>query len=146
LSLGRRRSETPWIGCGAANPTHGRILRNNSTFIVLFYYNVSVAENGTNPISEAVMLAEQTLAAGGVLSWIGVGLLTGWLAEVFMKGGGYGALADLLMGLAGGLLGGFLYFVSVSGDAGVASMVTAFLGACILIIALRGVASRLAAS
>jgi uncharacterized membrane protein YeaQ/YmgE (transglycosylase-associated protein family) len=92
------------------------------------------------------MLAEQTLAAGGVLSWIGVGLITGWLAEVFMKGGGYGAVADLIMGLAGGLLGGFLYSACVSGDAGVASMVMAFFGACLLIVALRGVASRLAAS
>jgi uncharacterized membrane protein YeaQ/YmgE (transglycosylase-associated protein family) len=43
----------------------------------------------------------------GVLSWIVVGLLAGWLAGMVM-GTGYGLLGDIILGIIGGLLGGYL--------------------------------------
>ena len=45
----------------------------------------------------------------GFLAWIVVGLIAGWLAGQVMKGGGYGTIADIILGLVGGLLGGWIF-------------------------------------
>ena len=44
----------------------------------------------------------------GILSWIVVGLIAGWLAGQVMKGGGYGLIGDIIVGVLGGLLGGWI--------------------------------------
>ena len=44
----------------------------------------------------------------GLLSWLVVGLIAGWLAGQVMRGGGYGLLGDIVVGIVGALLGGFL--------------------------------------
>ncbi|MFZ6031018.1 MAG: GlsB/YeaQ/YmgE family stress response membrane protein [Chloroflexota bacterium] len=44
----------------------------------------------------------------GILSWIFVGLIAGWLAGQVMKGGGYGVLGDIVLGILGAVVGGFL--------------------------------------
>ena len=44
----------------------------------------------------------------GILSWILVGLVAGWLADMVMKGRGSGILFSLILGVVGALLGGFL--------------------------------------
>jgi len=83
----------------------------------------------------------------GLLSWIVVGLIAGWLAGVVMKGGGYGLVGDIVVGVIGGLLGGFIasYFFNV-GDPmsgiNVMSIVIAFLGAILLLFLLRLVGGR----
>ena len=46
------------------------------------------------------------MAGGGIIWWIVVGLIAGWLAGQVMKGGGYGVLADIVLGILGGILGG----------------------------------------
>ena len=40
----------------------------------------------------------------GFLAWIVVGLIAGWLAGQVMKGGGYGVLVDIILGICGGVL------------------------------------------
>jgi len=45
----------------------------------------------------------------GILAWIVVGLIAGWLAGQVMKGGGYGMVADIILGLLGGVLGGWIF-------------------------------------
>ena len=45
----------------------------------------------------------------GILAWILVGLIAGWLAGQVMKGGGYGMVADIVLGLLGGVLGGWIF-------------------------------------
>jgi uncharacterized membrane protein YeaQ/YmgE (transglycosylase-associated protein family) len=77
-----------------------------------------------------------------ILAWIVVGLVAGWLAGVVMKGGGYGVIGDIVIGIVGGLLGGFLAaWVFGIPDAvngmNFVSIVTAFLGAVILIAIIR---------
>lgn len=80
------------------------------------------------------------LNPGGIISWIVIGLIAGWLAGVAMRGGGYGIIGDIIVGLIGALIGGFLFGLLVEGDTGFwGSMVVAFLGACILIAILRAV-------
>ncbi len=78
----------------------------------------------------------------GILSWIVVGLIAGWLAGVVVKGGGYGCIGDVIVGVVGGLIGGFIasYFFHV-GDPmsgiNLPSILIAFAGAVILVVLLR---------
>ena len=44
-----------------------------------------------------------------ILWFILIGIAAGWLAGQFMKGGGYGILGDLVVGVIGGVLGGLLF-------------------------------------
>lgn len=78
----------------------------------------------------------------GVLSWIVVGLIAGWLAGMVMKGGGFGLVGDIIIGIVGGLLGGWIasYFFHV-GDPmsgiNLVSILVAFGGAVLLLVSLR---------
>ncbi len=45
----------------------------------------------------------------GFIAWIVVGLVAGWLAGQLMKGGGYGVVVDIVLGLLGGVVGGWLF-------------------------------------
>ena len=83
----------------------------------------------------------------GILSWIVVGLIAGWLAGVVVRGGGFGLAGDIIVGVVGGLLGGWLatYFFHI--DAGVdginlESIIVAFAGAVVLVVLLRVVGGR----
>lgn len=78
----------------------------------------------------------------GILSWIVVGLIAGWLAGELMRGSGFGLLGDIIVGIVGALLGGFL----ASAIFGIAAPVTginitsiliALVGAIVLIAILR---------
>jgi uncharacterized membrane protein YeaQ/YmgE (transglycosylase-associated protein family) len=74
------------------------------------------------------------MAAGGILWWIIVGLIAGWLAGRVMKGGGYGVLADIVLGILGGILGGWLFgMMGISAGGTIGSIVVAFIGAVILV-------------
>jgi uncharacterized membrane protein YeaQ/YmgE (transglycosylase-associated protein family) len=82
-----------------------------------------------------------TLDPGSVIAWVAVGLIAGFLAGRVMSGGGYGVVGDLAVGLAGALIGGFLFGQFVTGTPGlIGSIVVAFVGACVLIWLLRLVA------
>ena len=84
------------------------------------------------------MFAGITLHPGGIIAWLVVGLLAGWLAGRVMDGTGYGLISDLVVGLIGAFIGGFVFGLFVAGDAGFwGSMLVAFLGACLLIVIVR---------
>ena len=88
-----------------------------------------------------ITFAEIALDPGGLISWLVVGLLAGWLAGVVMKGSGFGILGDILMGLLGAVIGGFVFGMFVTGWVGfVGSILVACLGACILIALVRAIA------
>jgi uncharacterized membrane protein YeaQ/YmgE (transglycosylase-associated protein family) len=87
------------------------------------------------------MFAQINLEPGGVIAWLVVGLVAGFLAGRVMQGGGYGLVGDLAVGLVGALIGGFLFGQFVTGTyALVGSIVVAFLGACLLIWVVRQLA------
>ena len=78
----------------------------------------------------------------GVLSWIVVGAIAGWLAGLVVQGTGFGLLGDIIVGVVGGLLGGFLasqFFNMPDAVNGfnLTSIVVAFLGAVIVIVVIR---------
>jgi uncharacterized membrane protein YeaQ/YmgE (transglycosylase-associated protein family) len=67
-----------------------------------------------------------------------IGLCAGWLAGRVMKGGGYGLLGDLIVGVIGALLGGWLFgLVGIRTGGPLGSLITAFVGAVVLIYLLR---------
>jgi uncharacterized membrane protein YeaQ/YmgE (transglycosylase-associated protein family) len=71
----------------------------------------------------------------GILAWIIVGLIAGWLAGKVMKGGGYGVLMDIVLGILGGIFGGWLFgALGISqGNGMIGSIIVAFIGAVILV-------------
>lgn len=88
----------------------------------------------------SLIVADIALFPGGLIAWLVVGLIAGWLAGMVMKGGGYGVIGDVVLGLIGSLIGGFLVGFFVHGDAGFwGSIVVAFVGACALIAIVRAV-------
>jgi len=68
-----------------------------------------------------------------------VGLVAGWLAGVIMKGGGFGVVGDIVVGIVGALIGGWLFtMMGVSSGGGtIGAIVVALVGAIILIFVLR---------
>lgn len=74
-----------------------------------------------------------------IVMWALAGLLAGVLAGFLMKGGGYGLRWDIILGLGGGLVGGWIFrALGVSPEAGMVTMaVVAFVGAAIPIVAQR---------
>jgi uncharacterized membrane protein YeaQ/YmgE (transglycosylase-associated protein family) len=90
-----------------------------------------------------LFLADIALMPGGLISWIFVGLISGWLAGLMMKGGGYGMFGDLLIGLVGALVGGFVMGFFVQGIEGFwGSIFVSFLGACVFIAIGRALSGR----
>jgi uncharacterized membrane protein YeaQ/YmgE (transglycosylase-associated protein family) len=78
----------------------------------------------------------------GILSWIVVGAIAGWLSGQFMKGRGFGLLGDILVGVAGGLIGGYLAGLllkipNAMNGISLQSILVAFLGAILLIFVAR---------
>lgn len=79
----------------------------------------------------------------GWVAWIVIGIIAGWLAEQIM-GRNHGLLTNLVVGIVGALIGGFL-FNTLGGDAGgswIIGLIVATLGAIILLFLLGLVKRR----
>lgn len=75
----------------------------------------------------------------GIILWIVFGALVGWVASMVMGGSG-GLVWDIVVGIVGAVLGGWL--MTLLGQGGVSgfnlySFLVALLGACILIAVAR---------
>jgi uncharacterized membrane protein YeaQ/YmgE (transglycosylase-associated protein family) len=78
----------------------------------------------------------------GILSWIVVGAIAGWLSGLVMKGRGFGLLGDIIVGIIGGFVGGWLagtilhlpYMVT---GINFTSVLVAFVGALVVLGAIR---------
>lgn len=83
----------------------------------------------------------------GLLTWIIVGLIAGWLAGLIMKGGGYGIIGDIILGIIGAVVGGFLAGAlfgipdPISGF-DLTTLVVAFLGAVVVVAIVRALPGR----
>lgn len=77
----------------------------------------------------------------GLLAWIFIGAVAGWLTGKIMKGSGFGFLMDMVVGLVGALVGGFLSAHLGLGGVGqhglIISIVIAVFGAIVLTVILR---------
>ncbi len=77
---------------------------------------------------------------GSWIAWIIVGLIAGAVAARVVAGRGFGCLADIVVGIAGALIGGYLLgaLFNVEGTVGfLGSIVVAFLGAAVLLSVLK---------
>jgi uncharacterized membrane protein YeaQ/YmgE (transglycosylase-associated protein family) len=81
----------------------------------------------------------------GLLIWIIVGIIAGWLAGLVMRGSGYGIVGDMVLGIVGALVGGFLAGAlfnipdPISG-LNLTTLIVAFLGAVIVVALVRLIA------
>lgn len=75
----------------------------------------------------------------GIISWLIIGAVAGWLAGIFIKGGGFGIFVDIIIGIVGAFIGGWLAGVLGIGIGGgmISSIITATIGAVILLLVLR---------
>ena len=74
----------------------------------------------------------------GLIWFLIVGLIAGWLASMVMKGGRRDLLTYLVIGVIGALLGGWLFgLVGLAATGLIGSIIMAFVGAVVLILLLR---------
>ena len=79
-----------------------------------------------------------------ILTWIIVGLIAGVLASLVMGGTGYGLIGDIIIGIAGAFVGGWLFakLGASSPFGGLAGVIfVAFIGAVVLLFILRVIRS-----
>ena len=70
----------------------------------------------------------------GLIGWIIIGLIAGWLAGKISRGEGYGCITDIILGLVGSLLGGWIFVkLGLFGGGFLYSLAAATLGAVILV-------------
>ena len=76
-----------------------------------------------------------------LLIWLVVGAVAGWLAGVIVKGGGFGLIGDIVVGIIGAFVGGWLLpklGVHLGGLTPiVATIASATIGAVVLLLLLR---------
>lgn len=71
----------------------------------------------------------------GLISWILIGLIAGWLAGKIARGQGYGCITDILLGLVGSVIGGWLFTqLHILGGGWIYSLAAATVGAAILVL------------
>src|SRR5204862_7518138 len=82
---------------------------------------------------------EPAMSLTGLIWFLLIGLIAGWLAGRVMRGGGYGIVGDMIVGVIGALLGGWLFGVlGIGVGLGIiGAIITAFVGAVILLAILR---------
>ncbi len=76
----------------------------------------------------------------GIIAWIIIGIIAGWITGKLMSGGGYGAIMDMVVGLLGALAGGFLMshlFGAAATGGFLYSIIVAVIGAVVLTLLLR---------
>ena len=72
-----------------------------------------------------------------ILIFLAIVAVAGWLAGTLMKGGGFGLLKNILIGILGSIIGGFVFgLLGISWGGLVGSIVTATAGAALLLFVL----------
>ncbi len=86
-----------------------------------------------------VLLTKQREKDMNVVWFLIVGLVAGWLAGMLVKGGGFGLIGDLVVGVIGAVLGGWLFnaFGASAGGGILGSIIVATIGAVVLLVIVR---------
>jgi uncharacterized membrane protein YeaQ/YmgE (transglycosylase-associated protein family) len=101
------------------------------------------ASDTITALSGGFMLAAQPITqrsvqvwfqAHGIVSWLLLGLVAGWLAGKLARGRGFGCITDIILGLIGSYLGGWIFTkLGIFGGGFLYSLAAATLGAVILV-------------
>lgn len=74
----------------------------------------------------------------GLIIFLAIGAIAGWLAGTIMKGGGFGLIGNIVVGIVGAVVGGFVFgFLGISTGGLIGSIITATVGAVVLLAILR---------
>jgi len=69
-----------------------------------------------------------------LIIFLAIGALAGWLAGTIMKGGGFGLLGNIVVGIVGSIVGGFVFgLLGISAGGLIGSIITATAGAVLLL-------------
>jgi uncharacterized membrane protein YeaQ/YmgE (transglycosylase-associated protein family) len=69
-----------------------------------------------------------------VIAWIIIGLIAGWLAGTLSRGRGFGCIADIILGMIGAIIGGWIFTkLGIFGGGIIYSIAAATIGAVILV-------------
>ena len=72
------------------------------------------------------------------VDWIVIGIIAGWLTGKIVRGAGYGVLGDLLLGLVGAVIGGWIFIrLGILTNGLIVSLAAATLGAVVLVTLAR---------
>jgi len=67
-----------------------------------------------------------------------IGLVSGWLAGMISRGGGFGLVSDLVIGVIGSFIGGFVFnLIGISAYGTIGSIISSTIGAIILLKVIR---------
>ena len=95
---------------------------------------------GDETLNALLLATKLNLDPGSWFAWIVVGLIAGAIAARVVAGRGFGCIADIVVGVAGAIIGGFLLssLFGMSGNVGFfGSIVVAFIGAATLLAVLK---------
>ena len=74
----------------------------------------------------------------GLIIFLAIGAIAGWLAGKIIKGGGFGLFGNIIIGIVGALIGGFVFgLLGISAGGFIGSIVTATVGAVLLLYGVR---------
>jgi len=75
----------------------------------------------------------------GIIIWLVVGAVAGWLAGTLVKGGGFGLIGDIVVGIVGGLIAGWLFpTLGIHLGSGIVEqIIESAIGAIILLVIIR---------
>jgi uncharacterized membrane protein YeaQ/YmgE (transglycosylase-associated protein family) len=75
----------------------------------------------------------------GLIAWLIIGAIAGWLAGILVKGGGFGLIVDIIVGIVGAFVGGWLAEALhiTLGSGFIGSIIVAVIGAVILLFVIR---------
>jgi uncharacterized membrane protein YeaQ/YmgE (transglycosylase-associated protein family) len=78
------------------------------------------------------------MSAQNLIIFLLIGIVAGWLAGRIMKGGGFGLLGDMVVGVIGAFVGGWLFgLLGITAGGLLGLLVTAFVGALVLLYLIR---------
>ena len=79
-----------------------------------------------------------------IIAWLVIGAVAGWLAGIVVKGGGFGLIGDIIVGIIGAFIGGWgAAHLGIHIGAGwISEIITAAIGAMLLLFILRAVRGR----
>jgi uncharacterized membrane protein YeaQ/YmgE (transglycosylase-associated protein family) len=94
--------------------------------LLLRHYSAEAVQNAAN--------SREDLMLTNLIWWIIVGLIAGWAAGKIMRGGGYGPLMDIVLGIVGAVVGGWLMgAIGIYAGGLIGTIVIAIIGAIFLI-------------
>jgi uncharacterized membrane protein YeaQ/YmgE (transglycosylase-associated protein family) len=109
-----------------------------SLFIFATLASAAKINSGDRMLTSIALLQQRTVVIEwwprGIIAWLLLGLIAGWLAGKLARGRGFGCITDIVLGLIGSFIGGWVFTkLGIFGGGFLFSLAAATLGAVILV-------------